>query len=48
MSPERIQQLKQFGINSPAELEEMRKMRRGGGGRPGGGRPAGRAGQAGN
>lgn len=48
MSPERIQQLKQFGINSPAELEEMRKMRRGGGGRPGGGRPAGRTGQAGN
>lgn len=47
MSPERIQQLKQFGINSPADLEKMRQQRRGGG-RPGGGRPAGRAGQAGN
>lgn len=47
MSPERIQQLKQFGIESPSQLDEMRKMRQGGG-RPAGGGRSGRPSQAGN
>ncbi len=41
MSPEMIERIKGFGINSPAEMQErMQQMQRGGGTR-GGGRPAG-------
>ncbi len=55
MSPDMIQRMKSFGINSPAEMRErMQQFQRGGGnrggGRPSGGRPGGastRSGQPG-
>jgi multidrug efflux pump subunit AcrA (membrane-fusion protein) len=53
MSPEMIQRMKGFGINSPSELRErMQQFQRGGGqrggGQRGGGRPASSTGQSGN
>ena len=41
MSPEMIQRMKSFGINTPAEMKERMKQFRRGGGQRGGGQGGG-------